>query len=34
MGLLLLMSLMYVLLCTLIVQPALMSVLGRGRGRN
>ena len=34
MGLLLLMSLMYVLLCTLIVQPALMSVLGRGRGRG
>ncbi|MDB5359947.1 MAG: hypothetical protein JWO51_1244 [Rhodospirillales bacterium] len=32
MGLLLMMSLIYVLLCTLIVQPALMSVLGRGRG--
>jgi predicted RND superfamily exporter protein len=31
MGLLLMMSLIYVLLCTLIVQPALMSVLGRGR---
>ena len=34
MGLLLMMSLIYVLLCTLIVQPALMSVLGRGRGRG
>ncbi|HLZ67178.1 MAG TPA: MMPL family transporter [Aliidongia sp.] len=34
MGLLLMMSLIYVLLCTLIVQPALMTVLGRGRGRD
>ena len=34
MGLLLMMSLIYVLLCTLIVQPALMSVLGRGKGRG
>jgi hopanoid biosynthesis associated RND transporter like protein HpnN len=34
MGLLLMMSLIYVLLCTLIVQPALMSVLGRGRARG
>ena len=34
MGLLLMMSLIYVLLCTLIVQPALMTVLGRGRGRE
>ena len=34
MGLLLMMSLIYVLLCTLIVQPALMILLGRGRGRG
>ena len=31
MGLLLMMSLIYVLVCTLVVQPALMTVLGRGR---
>ena len=34
MGLLLLMTLIYVLLSTLIVQPALMTVIGRGRGRG
>ncbi|GGF37070.1 RND transporter [Aliidongia dinghuensis] len=33
MGLLLMMSLIYVLVCTLIVQPVLMTVLGRGHGR-